>query len=646
MKNISVILTFLHCCASTMNVPIAGNGLFSDRSNQDYYWEALMQVAKNKKENALKIVAALKKGDQLSLEYPWKNEMPENIDDFFDHLFLSMIKHDPQMLTYLGLFESIGIREHNAYLNDVSPALLELELREKKKNAELLQKYSLETLTLDQKLSRAIFLWKLNHDIEGERFLFHEYKINQMFGILVDLSMTLMEFHRIELAEDCDHYFSRLHSIPTQFDQAIMLLKHQQSLGITPPCFALEKVINIINRSLPANVEENMYYLNLAKKIEKLEGIEKKEIMAKAKKSIETVVHPAYKKLRDFCVELRSVLTANNGVWALPHGDEYYAHQLARHTTTTLTADEIHELGLKEVAQIHAQMRAIFIREGLNDPAKTVGQLMQELSKDECFYFPDTQEGKKQCLAEFEAICERSRKELYPLFDKKPKAKLKIQAVPPHEEEGQPGAYYAQASMDGSRPGIFFANLRSMKEVPKYHMETLTVHEAEPGHHFQIALQLEMEMPILRKLGDYNVFYEGWALYTEKLAYEQGFYSSSFSQLGHLGDELFRAARLVVDTGIHKKRWTREQAINYMVEVTGSLPESMATEVERYFVLPGQACSYKIGQLKILELRQRAKDALGSKFDIREFHNVVLKLAAAPLTILEEVVDQYIKEKH
>jgi uncharacterized protein (DUF885 family) len=231
------------------------------------------------------------------------------------------------------------------------------------------------------------------------------------------------------------------------------------------------------------------------------------------------------------------------------------------------------------------------------------------------------------------------------LFDLKPKVSVKIQPVPSYEEESQAGAYYCSPSIDGSRPGLFFVNLRSMQELPIYRMETLAMHEAEPGHHFQIAVQNDMNLPMLRNLTHNTAFVEGWALYAEKLAYEQGFYSSSFAKLGHLQDELLRAARLVVDTGIHKKRWTREQAIDYMTAATGMNRESVATEVERYFVLPGQACSYKIGQLKILELRQRAKDLLGDNFSIQEFHNLILKTGSCPLAVLEEVVDQYIHEK-
>ncbi|HSW73680.1 MAG TPA: DUF885 domain-containing protein, partial [Candidatus Limnocylindria bacterium] len=295
-------------------------------------------------------------------------------------------------------------------------------------------------------------------------------------------------------------------------------------------------------------------------------------------------------------------------------------------------------------ASIQAVMAAIFSTIGISTQDKSVGVLMQELSQDPQFYYPNTAAGRQECLTDYQTILERSRKELAHLFDLKPKMSVKIQQVPAHEELGKPMAYYFRPSMDGSRPGIFFANLRNMAEVPTYGMETLTIHEAEPGHHFQIALQQEMPLPIIRKITTYTAYAEGWALYTEKLAYEHGFYSSPYAQLGHLQDELLRAARLVIDTGIHHKRWSREQAIEYMKDVTGYHHDSAVTEVERYFVLPGQACAYKVGQLKILELRQRAKVALGDRFNIKEFHNVILKTATVPLTILESVIDEYIQK--
>ena len=467
-----------------------------------------------------------------------------------------------------------------------------------------------------------------------------------MFGILHDLTSLFTEDHTLKTARDVDCYIQRLHAIPAFFQQILATLDYQKDRGIIPPRFTVEKVIDLINKTLTDRSDEHIFYTHLAQALNSIDTSQRAAFLTQAKQAIQDAVQPAYRLVQQYFVQLLDTAQTNNGVWALADGNEYYAYMLAEHTTTNLSPEEIHRIGLQEVAQIHAHMRSLLAAENIVDPSKSVGILMQELAKDPRFYYPNTDQGREQCLAEYQAILERSRKELGHLFNIKPRAGVQIQRVPPQEEEGAPGAYYHRPSADGSRPGIFFANLRDMNEEPTYGMETLTIHEAEPGHHFQIALQQEMDIPLLRKFGDvYTAYVEGWALYVEKLAYEHDFYSSSCAQLGHLQAELLRAVRLVVDTGIHYKRWTREQAIAYMQEATGFHYNSVVTEIERYFVLPGQACAYKIGQLKILELRKRAQDKLGAAFDIREFHDVVLKVAAVPLAILEEVVEQYIQDK-
>jgi len=618
--------------------------IFDHKKNPDLYWQALVHVANGNKDAALKIVAALDSDAPITTP-TWKEDCPENIDDFFDKLFLASVSRDPQLLTQLGLFESIGIREHNAQLTDVSAESLVQNLEEAKENLHSLNHYAVDDLSQDQQLSHTIVAWLLKHQVSGEKFLFHDYKINQLDGLLNGLAALLTQFHAVESAHDAENYISRLSKIPLQFQQALALLELQKNNGIIPPRFTVERVISIITKSIPEPVETSIFYTHLDQRLTTLNLPDKSAILNNVKQVLERDVYPAYQTLQNYFTQLLDHAQTNHGVWALPDGDAYYTYMLRHHTTTDLSADEIHALGLREVAHIHAEMRKILADENIVDNSKSVGTLVQELSKDPQFYYPNTKEGRAQCLAGYEAILERSRKELSHLFGLKPRAGVTIQRVPAHEEEGAPVAYYYLPSADGSRPGIFFANLRDMSEIPKYGMETLTIHEAEPGHHFQLALQYEMDIPMLRKLGLSTAYAEGWALYTEKLAYEHGFYSSSFAKLGHLQDELLRAARLVIDTGIHHRRWTREQAIAYMQEATGYHYNSVVSEVERYFVLPGQACAYKIGQLKILELRKRAKDMLGEKFDIREFHDVVLGVATVPLTILEEVVDRYIMEK-
>jgi uncharacterized protein (DUF885 family) len=374
--------------------------------------------------------------------------------------------------------------------------------------------------------------------------------------------------------------------------------------------------------------ENNPFYTRLAGQSEK--------VLKEARQILEKNVHPAYQMLHKYLSEYLTHLEREDGVWSLPNGDAYYAYMLKCHTTLDLSAKEIHEMGIKEVARIEKEIGALLKLEGLWKSELSIGAHLQQLGKNPKYFYPNTDEGRQECLKEFEMILARSREKLGPLFSLKPKSAVNIEAVPSYEANGAPAAYYMSPSVDGSRPGTFFVNLRDLNAVPIYRMETLAVHEGEPGHHFERSLAMESDTHILRKLATNAAYCEGWALYCEKLAYEQGFYSTSVSKIGHLQDELLRAARLVVDTGIHWKRWTREEAIDYLGKVTGMHSLDVISEIERYFVMPGQACSYKIGQLKILEMRKEAKERLGDQFDLREFHSDILKRGVLPLSMLDQ----------
>ncbi len=569
----------------------------------------------------------------------WTENHQDPIDPLFDRLFISAIENAPQTLSHLRIFEKLGLHEHNGELNDVSPKTIIRDFNRAKETLAQLEAFPLDDLSEDQKTSVQTLRWLLENEVDGEKFLFHEYKVNQLFSVFSSLTLLFTQFHPLDRPEDVDLYVARLMKIPRQINQTIKLMDYQKSLGIVPPAFAMEKVIQILQKSLPESIYDHPFYTHL-----KSHTNDEKQL-AGAADAMKRQVYPAVNQFLEYCKTFKS--KDNLGAWSLPDGDAYYQYQLRYHTSTDLTADEIHALGLKEVERIQGQMRAILASIGIDDETKSVGELMQVMAEDRQFYYPNTEEGRKECLAGYEEILERCRRDLYPLFDLKPSNPVQILPVPKHEEVGAPAAYYMEPSLDRTRPGLFFANLGNLNEVPKYQMETLTIHEAEPGHHFQISLQQEMDIPMLRKFGfgaSCNAYVEGWALYVEKLGFEEGFYSTPQSQLGHLQLDLMRAVRLVVDTGIHKMRWSREEAIDYMQRVTGNHIGNVTTEIERYFVMPGQACSYKIGQLKILELREKAKLALGADFDIREFHNAVLKTAAAPLTILEAKVDAYISD--
>lgn len=565
------------------------------------------------------------------------------LDHYCDELLLHEVAYNPEAITDIAFFERFGVSDHNAYLNDCSPSGIMQAYRSKQELYKKLTMYACTRFLPEEAVSFDVCRWDAEHALQGEKFLFHEYKVNQMFGVVHNITYLLTVAHALENQNDVYAYLSRLESIAKQFAQTEQLLEYQYSRAIVPPAFALEKVITNIDKFIQTPVCENIFYIRLHDALASIRGIDADLIAHRAQIIIETSVYPAYRSLQMCCKKLlQATQGVNNGVWALPDGDAYYDYMLEHRTTTRLSAEEVHALGHREVEKIHTAVRALLFAIGYDAPDKSVGQLLSELRQDSRFYFANTSEGRQQCLASFYGIVDQCRTQLYQYFNMMPKAELRICVTPAHEQDGQPAAYYYAPSLDGSRPGMFFVNLRDMNEVPQYCMETLTVHEAVPGHHFQMALQNEMNLPLIRKMKTYTAYAEGWALYVEKLAYEQNFYSKPVDQIGHFSDELLRAARLVVDTGIHRMRWTREQAIEYMSAVTGMHPASVATEVERYFVMPGQACSYKIGQLKILELRKLAQDSLGDAFDIRAFHDVVLNAASVPMEVLEKIVRAWI----
>ncbi|MEM7353510.1 MAG: DUF885 domain-containing protein, partial [Acidobacteriota bacterium] len=322
-----------------------------------------------------------------------------------------------------------------------------------------------------------------------------------------------------------------------------------------------------------------------------------------------------------------------------------YRLALQLFTTSDLEPEAIHRMGLAEVERIQAEMLTILDETG-RDVSAGFAPAMAALQDDPSFYYPDTDEGRAAILRDYQVMIDEISAGLDGAFDIRPVAGVEVRREAEFKEATAPGAHYQRPAMDGSRPGVFFANLYDIKATPKYGMRTLAYHEAVPGHHFQIALQMEQEdLPFFRRLIPFTAFSEGWALYAERLAWELGFLEDPYDNLGRLQAELFRSVRLVVDTGIHHQRWSREAAIDYMLANTGMAESDVTSEIERYFIMPGQACAYKIGMMKILELREKAQEALGERFDLREFHRVVLTGGAMPLPMLERVVDELIESK-
>lgn len=571
---------------------------------------------------------------------------PWSLNLYYEKVFAQVLFDEPELLSAIGLVERFGITGHNAKLADASPAHQQKFFDRAKKSLEDLHAYPLEKQTTSQKLSTHILEWYLTREIEGEKYQWHNYPVNQLFGVQNEFPSFMANTHRLLAPRDCEYYRQRLIAVDAKFDQLLESLKVREQKGILPPRFVVEKVLTEMNNFVAQPAAENILatsFKTRAAKINDLTDEQRVAFQKKVETAITDNVYPAYHKLIDYFTAILPKTTTDDGVWKLPDGDAFYAYALRKSTTTTLKPEEVHELGLREVARIEAEMRALLDANGF--AGRPVAEAMEELRKDPRFQFSNDDKGRTDALAEYMHLINDAIERCRLIFATVPKAKVEVQRVPVFKEATAPGAYYNGASMDGTRPGVFYANLRDMTEIPKWSMPTLAYHEGVPGHHWQIATAQELKgVPQFRKLIPFTAYQEGWALYAEWLAKEAGWYEGNpFGDLGRLQAELFRAVRLVVDTGIHAKRWTREQAITYMRDKTSMGEKEVTAEIERYIVNPGQACAYKVGMLKIQELRKRAQTELGTKFDQRQFHDVVLTNGALPLEILEEQVNAYIQ---
>ena len=572
---------------------------------------------------------------------------PWSLNLFYEKVFVQFLLEEPELLSSVGLLEQFGLTGHNAKLGDASPAHQQHYFDLAKQDLADLRAYSLERQDGSQRLSTHILEWYLSREIEGEKFQWHNYPVNQLSGVQNEFPTFMANIHRLQTPRDCEYYRQRLMAVNTKFDELLESLKVREEKGILPPRFVVEKVLSGMKNFMAVPAAENILATSFKARVAKIPGLTDEQ-RAGFQKRIETAigghVYLAYRKLISYFEGLLPKTTTDDGVWKLPEGDSFYAYELRKKTTTTMRPEEVHDLGLREVARIEAEMRALLDANGF--AGRPISEAMEALRKDPRFLFPNDEAGRAAVLAEYKRIIDEAIERCGLLFATTPRAKIEVQRVPVFKEATAPGAYYNGASMDRVRPGIFYANLRDVNEIPKWTMRTLAYHEGVPGHHWQIATAQELKgLPQFRKIIPFTAYQEGWALYTEWLAKEAGWYEGDpFGDLGRLQAEQFRAVRLVLDTGIHAKRWTREQAITYMREKTGMGEKEVTAEIERYIVNPGQACAYKIGMLKIQELRKRAQTELGPKFDQRQFHEAVLKNGAVPLEILEEQVANYIQQ--
>ncbi|MCS6204660.1 DUF885 domain-containing protein [Shewanella baltica] len=578
--------------------------------------------------------------------HEWFAKKPFFFRAFLDRSVVKMAFESPETLTSLGFLESVGITGHNAELDDDSPEAMDKTFAQVRDLRETLLSYSDADLDENQRISKDIALYLADFALVSEPYRYHNYPLNQLFGVQNGYPSFMQAQHQVHSVGDAENYLSRLQKVKLKFAQTLEGLKIREAKGIIPPKFVIERVLTEMNDFVATPIQDNILYSSFKTKLADtdISADEQARLLAAAEADIKGYVHPAYQLFIDYFTQLQAKAGTDDGYWALPNGDLAYEQLLKFFTTTNYTADEIHAKGLAEVDRIQSEIMTILAAEGY-DVSQGFSVAIEALAADPKFYYEDSDAGRAQILVDYQHILDEVNAGLGDAFRIRPEAGMEVVRIPEFKEKTAPGAYYQQPAIDGSRPGRFYANLYDIKATPKYGMRTLAYHEGIPGHHFQIAVAMELEgMPLIRKMAPFTAYIEGWALYSERLAWELGFQKDPFDNIGRLQAELFRAVRLVVDTGIHHSRWTREQAIDYMKKNTGMSDRDVTAEIERYIVMPGQATAYKVGMMKILELREKAKSALGDKFNLRDFHDVVLKNGAVPLDILETLVDRYIAD--
>jgi uncharacterized protein (DUF885 family) len=566
----------------------------------------------------------------------------EAVVSLLDELFMEELKESPEYMTYLGM------RERYDEWDDRSDAARDKQLEMTKRHLAIVKAIDQSNLNDAAKLNIAMFIEQSEQQIEADKWRYHSYPINQMRGVHSMIPSFLINQHLIADSAEAQAYIGRIAHTTGVIDQLLEQLKVREEKGIVPPKFVfplvLKAIDNIISGAPFSEGDDSTILADFSQKVRaiNLSADETDKLIADARAALQNNLAPSYQKLRSYLTELEAGADDKDGVWKFPEGEAFYNFALKRTTTTDLTANEIHDIGLAEVARIQNEMREIMQKVGFAGDLKAFFDFTRN---DAQFYYPETAEGKQAYIDEATALINTMKGRLDELFITKPKADLLVKAVEPFREASAGQAFYQSPAPDGSRPGTYFANLYRMSDMAKYQMESLAYHEGIPGHHMQISIAQELEnMPKFRLFGGYTVFSEGWGLYSELVPKEIGMYSDPYADFGRLSGELYRACRLVVDTGIHAKRWSREKALAYMADNVPHSEGYNVRQIERYIVMPSQATAYKIGMLKILELRATATEALGDKFDIRQFHDVVLRDGSVSLSILENNVKKWIVE--
>lgn len=566
----------------------------------------------------------------------------------FNHLgeraLVRLMLMDPEACTGLGMGDGTWLDFHSGKLTDASPRQQARVLAFMKHERATLLSYDRARLEPQDRLTFDVLRDYLEGLIGAEAFPYHAgggpYPVNALTGPQSELPDFMAHTHRIKDLKSAKRYLERLAAIPQKFDQTIESLKQREAMGVLPPRFILQGTLGQVDAFVAQPPERTPFFTALEQGLGKVQGLDpatRQALLDQARSLVAGQVFPAYRKLRACLQHQQGLADDRAGVWKLPNGDAYYRHLLKVHTTTDLSPEQVHALGLREVARLEGEIREALAQVGLKGLAPAEG--FARLDQDPRQHYPAGDEGRKAILADCRALVAEMEQRLSAFMPSPMSARLEVVRTPVHQEATDPIARAVPGALDGTRPPRFIVNLQSPEAVQRFILRTLSYHEALPGHLYQATiLQASKDLPTVRRLVPFEGYSEGWALYTERLAWEQGFHASPYDNLGRLQGEQWRAARLVVDTGLHHGRWTREQAIAYLREKTG-MPEAEAIiEVDRYIVWPGQACAYTVGMLKLLELREAVKQAQGAAFDLKVFHRMVLDKGAMPLSLLERTV--------
>lgn len=566
-------------------------------------------------------------------------------NQFFESIFLDQVQESPEFQTRLGY------KSNYDQWDDITWEQRKRKIRKGIYNL----KYLHDTIDYDKldeatKISYRLIERRFERQIESNDYIFNSYPVTHRGGKHSSIPSFLINYHNVDDEDDIKDYLKRLRNIEPLMDDLLRELKFRDDLDILAPQFVYPHAIkvcqNIISGYPFEDVKKrNVLFNDFSKKLDKLDlsGPVKTRYLSEAEAILVTIVNSSYRKLIDFLSTQETKATDNFGVWKYKDGAEYYQFQLDGYTTLGLTPEQIHATGLQEVERIHQEIYGIMEATQFEG---TLQDFFEFMRTDPQFYYPDNQKGRDAYLNQVNVIMDTLTANIDQLFNGLPSIPFVVKAVEPYREESAGIAFYQRGKADGSRPGIYYANLYTMQDMPTYKLENLAYHEAIPGHHLQISIALETKgMPSFRKYGGYSVYSEGWALYSEALPKEVGLYKDPYSDFGRLSGELWRACRLVVDTGIHHYRWTREEGIEYYRSNTANPEGECVKMVERHIVWPGQAVSYKIGMLKIQELRQYAHTELGEKFSLQDFHDIVLKNGAMTMDILQDVVYQWVENQ-